>query len=79
MDEMNGDFHESATEGYQAKSHPSSDPIRSLAKRQWEGTPMTEIGRYISGGWICPDGKRPDASRPPVGRTRGGESYPRPL
>ncbi|MGM0489410.1 MAG: hypothetical protein ACQESR_21950 [Planctomycetota bacterium] len=35
--------------------------------------------RYISGGWIIPDGKLPDASRPPVGRTRGGESHPRPV
>ncbi|MFO7902332.1 MAG: hypothetical protein R6U98_06720 [Pirellulaceae bacterium] len=35
--------------------------------------------RYISGGWIFPDGKPPDASRPPVGRTRGGESHPRPV
>ncbi|MGM0488739.1 MAG: nucleotidyl transferase AbiEii/AbiGii toxin family protein [Planctomycetota bacterium] len=32
---------------------------------------------YISGGWIFPGGKLPDASRPPVGRTRGGESHPR--
>ncbi|MGM0487363.1 MAG: hypothetical protein ACQESR_11455 [Planctomycetota bacterium] len=32
--------------------------------------------RYISGGWIVPGGQRPDASRPPVGRTRGGESHP---
>ncbi|MGM0487237.1 MAG: hypothetical protein ACQESR_10800 [Planctomycetota bacterium] len=31
---------------------------------------------YTSGGWICPDGKLPDASRPPVGRTRGGQSHP---
>ncbi|MGM0486907.1 MAG: hypothetical protein ACQESR_09135 [Planctomycetota bacterium] len=35
--------------------------------------------RYVSGGWIFPGGKRPDASRPPVGRTRGGESHPRPV
>ncbi|MGM0488752.1 MAG: ABC transporter ATP-binding protein, partial [Planctomycetota bacterium] len=35
--------------------------------------------RYISGGWICPGGKPPGASRPPVGRTRGGESHPRPV
>ncbi|MFO7906634.1 MAG: hypothetical protein ACQESR_29835 [Planctomycetota bacterium] len=34
---------------------------------------------YISGGWICPDRTLPDASRPPVGRTRGTESHPRPL
>ncbi|MGM0485135.1 MAG: hypothetical protein ACQESR_00030 [Planctomycetota bacterium] len=34
---------------------------------------------YISGGWIFPGGKRPDASRPPVGRTRGGERHPRPV
>ncbi|MGM0486679.1 MAG: hypothetical protein ACQESR_07945 [Planctomycetota bacterium] len=34
---------------------------------------------YISGGWILPGGKLPDASRPPVGRTRGGESHPRPV
>ncbi|MGM0487656.1 MAG: HEAT repeat domain-containing protein [Planctomycetota bacterium] len=34
--------------------------------------------RYISGGWIFPGGTLPDASRPPVGRTRGGESHPRP-
>ncbi|MFO7902119.1 MAG: hypothetical protein R6U98_05625, partial [Pirellulaceae bacterium] len=33
---------------------------------------------YISGGGICPDGKLPDASRPPVGRTRGTRSHPRP-
>ncbi|MGM0489432.1 MAG: hypothetical protein ACQESR_22060 [Planctomycetota bacterium] len=35
--------------------------------------------RYISGGWILPHGKLPDASRPPVGRTRGHESHPRPV
>ncbi|MGM0490331.1 MAG: hypothetical protein ACQESR_26700 [Planctomycetota bacterium] len=35
--------------------------------------------RYISGGWIFPGGKRPGASRPPVGRTRGGESHPLPV
>ncbi|MGM0485366.1 MAG: hypothetical protein ACQESR_01200 [Planctomycetota bacterium] len=35
--------------------------------------------KYISGGWIFPDGKPPDASRPPDGRTRGGESHPRPV
>ncbi|MFO7903283.1 MAG: hypothetical protein R6U98_11510 [Pirellulaceae bacterium] len=35
--------------------------------------------RSISGGWIFPGGKLPDASRPPVGRTRGGESHPRPV
>ncbi|MFO7904220.1 MAG: hypothetical protein R6U98_16270, partial [Pirellulaceae bacterium] len=35
--------------------------------------------RYISGGWIFPGGKLPGASRPPVGRTRGGESHPRPV
>ncbi|MFO7907878.1 MAG: hypothetical protein R6U98_34860, partial [Pirellulaceae bacterium] len=35
--------------------------------------------RYISGGWIFPGGRLPDASRPPVGRTRGGESHPRPV
>ncbi|MGM0486323.1 MAG: hypothetical protein ACQESR_06120 [Planctomycetota bacterium] len=35
--------------------------------------------RYISGGRICPDGKLPGASRPPVGRTRGGQSHPRPV
>ncbi|MFO7902096.1 MAG: hypothetical protein R6U98_05510 [Pirellulaceae bacterium] len=33
--------------------------------------------RCISCGWIVPDGKLPDASRPPVGGTRGGESHPR--
>ncbi|MGM0487351.1 MAG: hypothetical protein ACQESR_11395 [Planctomycetota bacterium] len=33
--------------------------------------------RCISGGRICPDGKLPGASRPPVGRTRGGENQPR--
>ncbi|MGM0487654.1 MAG: hypothetical protein ACQESR_12960 [Planctomycetota bacterium] len=33
--------------------------------------------RYISGGRICPVGTLPDASRPPVGRTRGAESHPR--
>ncbi|MFO7902197.1 MAG: DUF4091 domain-containing protein, partial [Pirellulaceae bacterium] len=32
---------------------------------------------YFSGGRICPDGKLPDASRPPAGRTRGGQSHPR--
>ncbi|MGM0485933.1 MAG: hypothetical protein ACQESR_04130 [Planctomycetota bacterium] len=36
-------------------------------------------GSYISGGWIFPGGTLPDASRPPVGRTRGGESHPRPV
>ncbi|MFO7902634.1 MAG: hypothetical protein R6U98_08240 [Pirellulaceae bacterium] len=35
--------------------------------------------RYISGGRICPDGKLPDASRPPVGRARGRQSHPRPV
>ncbi|MGM0489232.1 MAG: alpha-L-fucosidase [Planctomycetota bacterium] len=35
--------------------------------------------KYISGGWIFRGGKLPDASRPPVGRTRGGESHPRPV
>ncbi|MFO7906531.1 MAG: hypothetical protein R6U98_27990 [Pirellulaceae bacterium] len=35
--------------------------------------------RYHSGGWIVPGGTRPDASRPPVGRTRGGERHPRPV
>ncbi|MGM0489908.1 MAG: hypothetical protein ACQESR_24525 [Planctomycetota bacterium] len=34
--------------------------------------------RRISGGWLFPDGNPPDASRPPVGRTRGGQSHPRP-
>ncbi|MFO7901604.1 MAG: HD domain-containing protein [Planctomycetota bacterium] len=34
---------------------------------------------YASGGRICPGGKLPDASRPPVGRTRGGQSHPRPV
>ncbi|MFO7906277.1 MAG: hypothetical protein R6U98_26705, partial [Pirellulaceae bacterium] len=34
---------------------------------------------YISGGWIIPNGTRPGASRPPVGRTRGGERHPRPV
>ncbi|MFO7908282.1 MAG: hypothetical protein ACQESR_17800 [Planctomycetota bacterium] len=35
--------------------------------------------RYSSGGGIRPGGKPPDAGRPPVGRTRGGESHPRPV
>ncbi|MGM0488389.1 MAG: hypothetical protein ACQESR_16725 [Planctomycetota bacterium] len=35
--------------------------------------------RYISGGRMCPGGKLPDASRPPVGRTRGGQTHPRPV
>ncbi|MFO7907128.1 MAG: hypothetical protein R6U98_31030 [Pirellulaceae bacterium] len=35
--------------------------------------------RYISGGWIFPNGTLPDASRPPVGRTRGGASHPLPV
>ncbi|MFO7901667.1 MAG: hypothetical protein ACQESR_04195 [Planctomycetota bacterium] len=35
--------------------------------------------RHISGGWIVPGGKLPDASRPPVGRTGGGECHPRPV
>ncbi|MGM0490838.1 MAG: hypothetical protein ACQESR_29285 [Planctomycetota bacterium] len=35
--------------------------------------------RYISGGWIFPGGTLPDASRPPVGRTRGGESHAQPV
>ncbi|MFO7906604.1 MAG: hypothetical protein R6U98_28365 [Pirellulaceae bacterium] len=35
--------------------------------------------QYISGGWIFPGGTPPDASRPPVGRTRGGASHPRPV
>ena len=34
---------------------------------------------YISGGRTCPDGTLPGASRPPVGRTRGGQHHPRPL
>ncbi|MGM0486156.1 MAG: hypothetical protein ACQESR_05270 [Planctomycetota bacterium] len=29
----------------------------------------------ISGGWIFSGGKLPDARRPPVGRTRGGEPF----
>ncbi|MFO7903787.1 MAG: hypothetical protein R6U98_14080 [Pirellulaceae bacterium] len=37
------------------------------------------IEDYSSGGWSLPGGKRRDASRPPVGRTRGGESHPRPV
>ncbi|MGM0489214.1 MAG: hypothetical protein ACQESR_20940, partial [Planctomycetota bacterium] len=32
---------------------------------------------YISGGRTCPGGKLPGASRPPVGRTFGGQSHPR--
>ncbi|MGM0489441.1 MAG: hypothetical protein ACQESR_22105 [Planctomycetota bacterium] len=35
--------------------------------------------RSISGGWTFPGGKLPDASRPPVGRTRGGQRHPRPV
>ncbi|MFO7907267.1 MAG: PDZ domain-containing protein [Pirellulaceae bacterium] len=35
--------------------------------------------RYISDGRICPAGKLLDASRPPVGRTRGGQRHPRPV
>ncbi|MFO7907953.1 MAG: methyltransferase domain-containing protein [Pirellulaceae bacterium] len=35
--------------------------------------------KCISGGRIPPDGKLPDASRPPVGRTHGGQSHPRPV
>ncbi|MGM0490771.1 MAG: hypothetical protein ACQESR_28935, partial [Planctomycetota bacterium] len=35
--------------------------------------------RYISGGWILPGGTLLDASRPPVGRTHGAESHPRPV
>ncbi|MGM0487921.1 MAG: hypothetical protein ACQESR_14310 [Planctomycetota bacterium] len=35
--------------------------------------------RYISGGRSCPDGTLPDAGRPPVGRTRGGQSHARPV
>ncbi|MFO7905413.1 MAG: hypothetical protein R6U98_22310, partial [Pirellulaceae bacterium] len=35
--------------------------------------------RHISGGRICPSGKLPDASRPPVGRTRGAQSHPGPV
>ncbi|MGM0486802.1 MAG: hypothetical protein ACQESR_08575 [Planctomycetota bacterium] len=35
--------------------------------------------RYISGGWVFPGGKLPDASRPPAGRTCGGERHPRPV
>ncbi|MFO7905951.1 MAG: hypothetical protein R6U98_25050 [Pirellulaceae bacterium] len=34
---------------------------------------------YISGGSIFPGGTLPDASRPPVGRTGGGENHPRPV
>ncbi|MGM0488760.1 MAG: hypothetical protein ACQESR_18635 [Planctomycetota bacterium] len=37
------------------------------------------LATYTSGGRICPAGKLPDASRPPVGRTRGGETHPRPV
>ncbi|MGM0487322.1 MAG: hypothetical protein ACQESR_11240 [Planctomycetota bacterium] len=33
--------------------------------------------RHFTGGWIFPNGQLPDASRPPVGRTRGGESHSR--
>ncbi|MGM0487107.1 MAG: hypothetical protein ACQESR_10145 [Planctomycetota bacterium] len=35
--------------------------------------------RHISGGRISPDGTTPGASRPPVGRTRGGPNHPRPV
>ncbi|MGM0485174.1 MAG: hypothetical protein ACQESR_00225 [Planctomycetota bacterium] len=35
--------------------------------------------RYTSGGRIFPDGTLPDASRPPVGRTRGRDRHPRPV
>ncbi|MFO7902829.1 MAG: hypothetical protein R6U98_09225 [Pirellulaceae bacterium] len=35
--------------------------------------------RLYSGGWILPDGTLPDASRPPVGRTRDGERHWRPV
>ncbi|MFO7901524.1 MAG: hypothetical protein R6U98_02590, partial [Pirellulaceae bacterium] len=35
--------------------------------------------RYISGGWILRGGTLPDASRPPVGRTRDAPSHPRPV
>ncbi|MGM0489517.1 MAG: hypothetical protein ACQESR_22495 [Planctomycetota bacterium] len=33
--------------------------------------------RHISGGRSRPAAKLPDASRPPVGRSRGGHSHPR--
>ncbi|MFO7905897.1 MAG: hypothetical protein ACQESR_30730 [Planctomycetota bacterium] len=38
------------------------------------------LGRlYISGGWIFPGGTLPDASHPPVGRTHGAQTHPRPV
>ncbi|MFO7908388.1 MAG: hypothetical protein R6U98_37470, partial [Pirellulaceae bacterium] len=44
------------------------------------GLPADKVirDRYLSGGWIPPVGKLPGASRPPVGRTRGRQSHPRP-
>ncbi|MFO7906095.1 MAG: hypothetical protein R6U98_25780, partial [Pirellulaceae bacterium] len=36
------------------------------------GYSFKDVTVYVSGGWIFPGGKLPDASRPPVGRTRGG-------
>ncbi|MGM0488830.1 MAG: hypothetical protein ACQESR_18990 [Planctomycetota bacterium] len=39
----------------------------------------TQSPYYISGGWIFPGGKLPDASRPPVSWSCGGESHPRPV
>ncbi|MFO7904677.1 MAG: hypothetical protein R6U98_18580 [Pirellulaceae bacterium] len=35
--------------------------------------------RYNQAVGFFPRGKLPDASRPPIGRTRGGESHPRPV
>ncbi|MGM0486120.1 MAG: hypothetical protein ACQESR_05090 [Planctomycetota bacterium] len=66
------------------KSHPRPIYFRRLdfsgwkaARRKpssrWSDSRRIKVirDRYISGGWIFPDGKPPGASRPPVGRTRG--------
>ncbi|MGM0486739.1 MAG: hypothetical protein ACQESR_08255, partial [Planctomycetota bacterium] len=48
-------------------------PLVGLAANQLIRAP------YLSGGEIGPGGKRPDAGRPPVGRTRGKPTHPRPV
>ncbi|MFO7907320.1 MAG: hypothetical protein R6U98_32025, partial [Pirellulaceae bacterium] len=56
-----------------------SDPTQAVLPLVGLAADKVIRDRYISGGRIGRDGKRPDASRPPVGRTRGGQSHPRPL
>ncbi|MGM0489356.1 MAG: hypothetical protein ACQESR_21670 [Planctomycetota bacterium] len=67
------------------RSSPSEARARNRCRKPSHASVHSSRGqsenrdKYISGGWIFPGGKLPDASRPPVGRTRGGESHPRPV